>query len=393
MKHLTVPRILSGIRLCRPMLLVLISFLSFAGFGQDKVVNIGVVTTCPDEGWSQFANAILTEARVLLKSEYKLELSEANVLQGNCDPAQVKLNLDKLLAEGSVDMILGMDAISSHIIAKNGPYTKPVIAVTVLNAQVQNIPITSKGTSGVKNLAYLELPYSPLRDLEVFQNLIVFERLAIVQDENFFNALPEIKQYLDEGLEAQGADHTFLFTGNTAAATLEKLETSCDAVYLFPSDNLSDEEYQKLIDGINDKGLKSFSIFGRPDVERGVLGGVAPASNIEQIIRRIALNIQRYINDEDLEDLNVKVLQKEEFVLNMATARKIDYSPSWDALAEAVLIRTHLASNFYNGAWIGSLVSEWGRDVGRNGGFHHDRVVIRHHHHAHLHTFLLFHSF
>ncbi|MEM9338056.1 MAG: TolC family protein [Bacteroidota bacterium] len=320
------------------LILMLTFLLVIKGYTQKKVVNIGIVTTCEEESWPQFANAILNEARLLLKSEYRLVLDERNVLQGDCNPEQAKRNLDQLLARGSVDMVLGLDAISSHVLAKNGPYPKPVIAVTVLNAQVQNIPITSKGTSGVKNLTYLKLPYSPLRDLEVFQNLIGFKKLAILQDENLFNTIPEMKTYLDQGVTKQGVTYDFLFTENTAAATLNKLDAACDAVYLFPSDKLSDEAYQKLIDGINERGLKSFSLFGRLDVERGVLGGMAPTSNIEQIIRRIALNIQRYLNDEDLEDLNVKILQKEEFVINMATARKIDFSPSWDALAEAVLI-------------------------------------------------------
>ncbi len=338
MKHLTDLRVPNQSSMPRLLLLSALYLFSMAGLSQDRVVNIGVLTTCPDPGWSQFANAILDEARVLLKSEYQLVLGDANILDGNCDPDQVSSNLDKLLADGSIDLILGLDAISSHVVSKNGPYPKPVIAVTVLNAQVQNIPLTNKGTSGVKNLAYLELPYSPLRDLEVFKKLIGYERLAIVQDENFFKAIPEMKGFLDEGLEALESTHDFVFTEPTASATLAKLEAAADAVYLFPSDVLSDEEYQQLIDGINEKGLKSFSIFGRPDVERGVLGGVAPTSNLEQIIRRTALNIQRYLNDEDLEDLNVKILQKEEFVINMATARKIDFSPSWDALAEAVLI-------------------------------------------------------
>ncbi|MFY0652296.1 MAG: TolC family protein [Cyclobacteriaceae bacterium] len=329
MKQLTIARIL---------LFILTIFTSFYSAAQDKVVNIGVVTTCQDDGSPRFAKAILSEARLLLKKNYRLVLDEKNIAHAGCNPDQVKSNLDKFLIDPGIDMILGLDAISSHILAKNGPYTKPVIAVTILNAQVQNVPLTIKGTSGIKNLAYLELPYSPVRDLEVFQNLIGFEKLVILQDENLFKAIPEMKNYLDKGLTVQGASYDILFTEKSAEATLNKLEPSCDAVYLFPSDNLSEEEYQKLIDGINSKGIKSFSIFGRPDVERGLLAGVAPSSNIEQIIRRIALNIQRYLNNEDLEDLNVKILQKEEFVINMATARKIDFSPSWDALAEAVLI-------------------------------------------------------
>jgi len=312
--------------------------LATSAYTQGKVVNVGAITTCKDQEQSTFAKKIIAEANLLLNSEYRLVLDEANIVNSDCNPAGVKTSLDRLLSDGSVDMILGLDAISSHILAKNGPYPKPVIAITVLNAQVQKIPITGKGSSGIKNLTYLELPYSPLRDLAVFQNLIGFEKLTIVQDENLFNTIPEMKEFLDQLLIDQDVAHDFLFTENTADATLAKLAEGCDAVYLFPSDKLSKEEYQKLINGINERGLKSFSVFGRPDVERGVLGGVAPSSNLNQIMRRIALNIQRYLGGEKLEDISVKIFQKEEFVINLATARKINYSPSWDALAEAVVI-------------------------------------------------------
>ena len=37
-------------------------------------------------------------------------------------------------------------------------------------------------------------------------------------------------------------------------------------------------------------------------------------------------------------NLSVKLPHKEELVINMATARIIDYSPDWETLAEAVLI-------------------------------------------------------
>ncbi len=317
--------------------LLFLALLALGLTSQAQKINIGIVTDCPNPQSEQFANFILQEARPLVSSKTQLVLESRHILHSDCQIENAKANLDQLLADDEVDIILGMDVLSSHVMATSGPYNKPVIGVIVINAQVQDLPIKGNGTSGVDNLTYLEMPFSPLRDLEVFKNLIGFERLAVVLDENVFQGIPEIQRFLDQGLTDLGAEHDFVFTSTTATETLAKIE-NCDAVYMFPSDQLSDAEYQKLIDGANDRGLKSFSVLGRPDVELGVLAGVAPASNIPLIARRIALDIQRYLNDEDLEDMSVKLLQKEELVINMATARNIDYSPSWDALAEAVLI-------------------------------------------------------
>ena len=320
-------------------LTLLLTYAFHLSYAQKDILNIGVVTDCPTSSAPNFLiDNILKEAKILLKSEYKLVLDPENILQSDCNTGKIKENLDRLLADRSIDLILGVDGLSSHVMAKNGPYDKPVIAAVIINVQVQKIPITNKGSSGVKNLTYLELPYSPMRDMEVFYSMIGFQKLALVMDEAFFLGIPEMTEFLKNGLNELGVSHEFVFTEKTSSAVLAKLDDSFDAVYYFPSDNLSDVQYQELINGVNAKNLLSFSVLGRLDVDRGVLGGVAPASNIDLIARRIALNIQRIANREKAKDMNVKLPQKEELVINMATARAIDYSPSWEILAEAVLI-------------------------------------------------------
>lgn len=304
----------------------------------QESLNLGVVADCPNTLSDAFIAAIMEEVKVLLPSDEPLVLKPENILQSDCDISKAKQNLDLLLANRSIDIILGIDVLGSHVMATNGPYAKPVIAGVVFNANVQKIPITSKSSSGVRNLTYLELPFSPMRDLEIFQRMIGFDRLAVVIDGSVSEGIPEIGEFLDKGMDDLGAEHEFIATGKTAEETLSRIDNDFDAVYLFPSDNLSDSEYQLLIDGVNQRGLLSFSILGRIDVNRGVLAGVSPASNVDLMSRRIALNIQRIASGEDPEDFNVKLLNQEEFVINMATARQIDYSPNWETLAEAILI-------------------------------------------------------
>lgn len=313
-------------------------FLLLATTGNaQKSLSIGVIADCPNTQSQAFVQNILREAKTLMPST-RFDLKVENILHSDCDMSRTKRNLDQLLSDTSIDIILGVDALGSHTITKNGPYEKPVIAAIVLNVDVQKTPITRKGTSGVKNLAYLEMPFSPMRDIEVFQSMIGFEKLAVIIDSTTSTGIPEIKEFLDKGIDALGARHEFIYTTSTASNTLAKIDESFDAVYLFPSEKMSVAEDQRLIDGVNARGLKSCSILGRMDVDRGVLAGVAPVSNLELMARRIALNIQRISSGEDPADLNVKLLHQEKFVINMATARQIDYSPNWETLSEAILI-------------------------------------------------------
>ena len=304
----------------------------------QKKVSLGVVIDCPNSPSTQFVESIVSETRVLIGDKYDVELDDDNILYSGCDVIQVRSNFNRLLNDDDIDIVMGIDVIGSHVMATSGPYNKPVIAAVVIDAQAQGIKVTKKGRSGVKNLSYLELPISPIRDLEIFQSMIGFDKLAVIIDEAIFIGIPEIKVYSDDALKDLQINHGYVYTENTAQEVLDKIDNSFDGVILYPTDQLQPNEFQKLIDGINEKGLKSFSVFGRMDVNRGVLAGVAPASNVSLISRRMALNIQRIVSGEDPDDLNTKLLYKEELVFNMATARQIDYSPSWEVLAEAVLI-------------------------------------------------------
>ncbi len=312
-------------------------FMATSVFPQKKV-NLGIVMDCPNSSARFLIDRITDEADILLKSDYELVLEDENVLESDCEMSDIETNIQRLLDDDDIDIVLGIDALSSYVLAKNGPYKKPVIASVILNAQVQEVPITGNGTSGVKNLNYLELPYSPLRDLEVFHEMIGFTNLALIADEIAHTGMPELRRYLEEGLSNLEVGYEFVHTKDDPDQVLELIGEEFDAVFFFPSDRLTDEGYQRLIDGVNEKKLKSFSLLGRWDVDKGVLGGVAPSSNVDIMSRRVALNIQRIASGEDPEDISVKLLQTEEFVINMATARKIDYSPNWETLSEALLI-------------------------------------------------------
>lgn len=309
-----------------------------SGYAQNKRLNLGVVVDCPNTATTNARlDEIIKETKTLLKSDYRLVLEPENIIHSDCSLAGARTNLNRLLNDSNIDLIIGLDALASHVMASGGPYSKPVIATTVINAQVQKLPITIEGYSGVKNLTYLQLPYSPIRDIEVFYSMIGFEKLALLIDQEA-GGIPEIREFLEKSLTEMGIAYEFIFTGQIVSEVMPKLDDSFDAVYFVPSDKLGKEQYQQLIDEVNKKGLLSFSLVGRSDVDRGVLAGVAPKSNVKRIARRVALDIQRITNGEKAEEMNVKLPYKEELVINMATARQVGFSPTWETLAEAVLI-------------------------------------------------------
>jgi outer membrane protein TolC len=101
---------------------------------------------------------------------------------------------------------------------------------------------------------------------------------------------------------------------------------------------LDSKEFQKLVGGLIRRKLPSYSVWGRDDVEEGLLVSVNAKSNIPRFARRIAVNVHRILLGEDAGSLKVAFPTKQEITINMATARAIGLYPSWSILTEAHLI-------------------------------------------------------
>lgn len=306
--------------------------------GQNKTVKLGIVADCQLPNNSAIMDRIAEETRTLLQSEYQVIIDDSDVLYSECNAQKAQENLDALLSRDDIDIILGVDPISSHVMANSGPYDKPVIAGIIINPQVQKLPITASGKSGVKNLVYIVLPYSPQRDLEVFHEMVDFKHLGVIVDKSTFDNIPPLGEFLKSSLEQLGVNYDFVYASAKPQEVLDQLNERIDAIYYLPSDQLTPVVQKQLIDEINRLGLPSFSLVGRSDVDQGVLAGTAPASNFDLISRRIALNIQRIMSGDQPAKINVALPHKEALVINMETARAIDYSPNWDLLSEALLI-------------------------------------------------------
>ena len=92
---------------------------------------------------------------------------------------------------------------------------------------------------------------------------------------------------------------------------------------------MADAELDTLIAGLIERKLPSFSLMGQRQVERGILAGATPDSQIPRLARRTALYIQRILLGEEAADLPVEFPTGRRITINMATARAIGVSPPW----------------------------------------------------------------
>jgi len=309
-------------------------------------LTLGVLQDGPWAGNDRVLELLRSEAQSLLGRDYEVRFPSDKVLQADWSAASIHSHLDSLLADPAVDMVICAGFLSSYAVChlNSDSFTKPVIAPFATDAE--GLGFTRHGPgSGVHNLHYLTFRRDLQRDLEVFHELAGFKRLTVVLGQEIVQAFPEVRQRLEFRLDSLGFAHRFMLAGSTAASVLDSLRGQDEAVYLGPMLQLDDTQFGALARGLAHRGIPSFSMLGRSEVERGVLASLAPAFDLQRLARRVALDIQSIRLGQDPESLSVDFIKGEDLAINMATARATGVKPGWEIRTEAVLIDDEPASS------------------------------------------------
>ncbi len=273
------------------------------------------------------------EIRDLLRGEYNVRFPDAVQLQGNWTVPSVRAAMDRLLANPRVDLILALGDLASHEAGQRRTLSKPVFAPFVINARLQNMPFRA-GVSGVRNLSYVTFPSNIERDFQAFLNVVWFKKVAFIASKGIVEALPQLLQSVEATVADLGLEVKIVPVGQTVDTALAALTEDIEAVYVVPLPQVAPDEFQRLVDGLIAKRLPSFSLWGRSEVEQGLLFSLARSTNMLRLARRVALNVQRTLFGEDPGTSPVAFSRGERMTLNMATARAIGLTPPWEFLTQ-----------------------------------------------------------
>lgn len=303
-------------------------------------VTIGFIRDGPPERDLELMDVIKREILDLIRGEFDIRFPPEKILDGDWTYGRVVEILDELLADPEVDLIIGFGVTSSTEMCRRRDLSKPVIATSIVDPQFQGVPI-SDGASGIKNLSYLTVYVDPAEDIVEFLRVVKFKHLTALVDQIVLDSIPALPELAKLVSQQIGVKITLVGFGEDVTDALASIPEDADAVYLTKS-HQSLEEMSLLIEGINERRLPSFSMAGREEVELGAFVGAAPATDYDRLARRVALHVQRILLGEDAGTLDVSLPQSSELTINMATARAIGFYPSYDVLAEAVLINEEI---------------------------------------------------
>jgi len=311
------------------------------GASKLPIVRIGMVRDGLSVRFPE--NVVLFQQEILdlTSGEFDVRFPPDKSVHGNWTVAGVKRAVDRLLADPKVDLIVVLGAIASNEVCRRRNLSKPVIAPFVIDAELQGLPLKD-GSSGVKNLTYIDSFNSLKRDVKTFREIVSFDTLALLVDRLMLEAFPMAREYIRQLAKEYAMDIRIVAVDTSAEPALSVAPPETDAVLVASLVRLSPAEFQRLVSCLIKRRLPSFSFWGRDEVEDGLLASVAPKSDFRRLARRVALNVQRILLGEDAGTLKVAFTRGEQLTINMATARAIGTYPPWGVLTEADLLNEEI---------------------------------------------------
>lgn len=315
--------IFTAMRSQRFYLLLLLLCLTVCGISQT-------ITIIHDDLAHDINDDIEVEVRQLLRNADNLTFIQKKV-SDVINPSA----LQKVYEES--DVVVASSYGSSILIGAQQTYSKPTIIGLVFNHKVQGIPLSTDGRSGVPNLTYVESPFDISRDFHTLREIIDYDRLAIVMDEQLVGREAAVKSVLSQFLPA-GAQLDMVVANDNTAESISRLE-GYDAVYFLPvHEVISNENLTAIYTGLADRGIVTFTMLSYPAIEQGAYATYSTDANLDRIPRRVALNIMKIIEGQKPEDLSVKMpTYTEDLVINMEAVNRSGVYPPYTVLQNAII--------------------------------------------------------
>lgn len=304
-----------------------------------RTTTIGMISDGNARLFNHFRTEIDKEINLLLGSNDTIKIPDHLVLNANWSLETARTHYQTLVTHPDVDIIVGLGFMTGSVIAESHPFPKPVISLGLVDPHLFGLPEPTNNQSHIENLTYVNFNQSAQRDLMSFYEVYPYEKLGIIFYAELLK-LPSFNALASQLMEDIPATLVPLPLALSDDDMFAILDADIDAVYISHLGPLEDSHKEQLIEAINQRKIPSFTdqII---DVERGVLAGISPEEDLVKLIRRVALNIEAILAGVNPAKLPVNLSFQERMTLNMATARRIGFSPRFDIMGKSDLLNQY----------------------------------------------------
>lgn len=301
----------------------------------EKPLNIAIVYDGDAAFYEKIIGDIKEETQILLKDRVDFTTS----LNGGWDQNIINENIDSALADENIDMIIAVGFLCTNVVLAREDITKPVIVADVIDEKLAK-KYVSNNRSKIKNVTFLVSKDTIHEEIALLRRLKPFDRLGILISRVFADYTDDIKETTEREFNIK-VDIVF-YSDDISAVTDQINKKKIDAVYISPPILMRKGYLEEFIAVLNDNKIPSVSMLGYLDVEKGVLAGYIPKV-LNKYSRRIAIIVERILEKDDINDIDVSFSLQSYPIINARTASKLGIAIPFDLLLDAEILEKDVA--------------------------------------------------
>ncbi|MGI9237652.1 MAG: hypothetical protein ACR2QZ_09660, partial [Woeseiaceae bacterium] len=310
-----------------------VTLLPLSAIAQQKVV-VGVVADGVSDRFSDQHQKYIDELLTLTQGEFDVRIER---YYGEWTRESIITALEQAYDNHDTDMVLVTGFVANQIAAIRPQFPKPTFLPQIIDVGlIQGDP--NIGQSGVRNLNFLSAYADFAEDLDTLSRIVPFQNLVLFVDASLSSAIPELKNAALALSEQRGINLEEVTHDGVDHELMNRVPAETDAIFIAGLPRMPLADLDRLIAAINAAKLPSYSFAGVSDVERGLLVTNSEPRDVDRQARLNGLNMQAVMLGARAEDQPTASIRKEQLTINMATARLISVSPSFDVLGDAVLL-------------------------------------------------------
>jgi outer membrane protein TolC len=295
---------------------------------------VAVVADGPSDRLEGLHQIYVGELLALTAGEFDVQIRR---FSGDWSKESVDAAIEEAYSAPDVDLVLVTGFVANQIVATKREFSKPTFLPIIIDTTLLAGEATV-GKSGVANLNYLSAYADFAIDLDTLARIVPYRNLALFIDSSLASAIPELRDAAYAASDARGIELIEVLHDGIDHRLMNRVPANTDAIFVVGLPRMPRADFEHLVEAINEAGLPSYSFVGVADVESGLLATNSEPRDVDRQARLNALNMQAVMLGERAEDQPTGSGSREQLTINMATARRIGLSPSFDVLSDAVLL-------------------------------------------------------
>lgn len=319
-------------------------FIIAPGQTHARVIGVAVIETGEVPDADRSLNRLFKdELTALFKGEHDVKFTIYKIKK-DASPADTNALLERAYDDPGTDMVLVLDVAANQVIGRRPSFAKPTFLPLVINGRLLGYPVKGRA-SGRKNLNYQTRELDFEEELKILRAIAPFRRAVLISDARIRKSIGPAMIAATKALaEKAGVELSIKTYNGNPRELLSGIPEGTDAVLYGAIPTAGRQEMKSIIEGVNAKGIPSFSLGGEAYVRLGALATNNPDTDWEKLARRTAIHMQEMFLGTPASSLPVFFESTGRLMINMETSRRIRYAPGFDVLSEATLINEDKAS-------------------------------------------------